>query len=210
GATWTNWIEWSACDAAACNVEGTRNRTRLCFVLNSNVQANCNGGDSIQLQKCTKPCVVPCSDSFSWTLWHDCTKTCDGITTRIGMCENGTANVTFSEEKNCTRDLCAVDGTWSDWGTWGSCSTTVNLAQGIRFRYRQCLPTNRHGGFECRGKEFDVGTCMGSDWEEWGSWSGCFTTSCSKGLTVRMRACKHQMCTGSDYEEKVCYPKDCP
>ncbi|XP_052230978.1 A disintegrin and metalloproteinase with thrombospondin motifs adt-1-like isoform X2 [Dreissena polymorpha] len=126
------------------------------------------------------------------------------------MCENGTANVTFSEEKNCTRDLCAVDGTWSDWGTWGSCSTTVNLAQGIRFRYRQCLPTNRHGGFECRGKEFDVGTCMGSDWEEWGSWSGCFTTSCSKGLTVRMRACKHQMCTGSDYEEKVCYPKDCP
>ena len=56
-ATWTQWIEWSECNTAVCNIEGTRNRTRLCFVLNPNVQANCNGGDSIQLQKCTKPCL---------------------------------------------------------------------------------------------------------------------------------------------------------
>ncbi|XP_052278788.1 SCO-spondin-like isoform X3 [Dreissena polymorpha] len=208
-ATWTNWIEWSECNSS-CNVEGTRNRTRECFVLNPNVQANCNGGDSIQLQKCTKSCLVTCSDGFSWTVWHDCTKTCDGITTRSGGCWNGTANVTTTEEKNCTRELCPVDGTWSDWGQWGSCSATMNLAPGIRFRFKQCLPTNRHGGADCPGKPYDTGVCMGSDWEEWSSWTKCTSTNCSKGLTVRIRYCKIQNCTGAEFEEKDCYLNDCP
>ncbi|XP_052278810.1 A disintegrin and metalloproteinase with thrombospondin motifs adt-1-like, partial [Dreissena polymorpha] len=208
-ATWTNWIEWSECNSS-CNVEGTRNRTRQCFVLNPNVQANCNGGDSIQLQTCTKSCLGSCSDGFSWTLWHDCNKTCDGITMRLGYCLNGTANVTTTEEKNCTRELCPVDGTWSDWGKWGSCSTTMNLAQGIRFRYKECLPTNRHGGAECPGKPYDTGVCMGSDWEEWSLWTNCTSTDCSKGSTVRMRVCKIQSCTGADYEAKECHITDCP
>ncbi|KAH3777810.1 hypothetical protein DPMN_179258 [Dreissena polymorpha] len=105
-AIWTQWTSWSECDSTACNVEGTRNRTRQCYVLTPHVQANCNGGDTIEFQKCTKSCIVPCSDSYTWSLWHDCNTACDGITTRTGMCGNGTVNVTISEEKNCTRDLC--------------------------------------------------------------------------------------------------------
>ncbi|XP_052233402.1 thrombospondin-1-like [Dreissena polymorpha] len=149
-AIWTQWTSWSECDSTACNVEGTRNRTRQCYVLTPHVQANCNGGDTIEFQKCTKSCIVPCSDSYTWSLWHDCNTACDGITTRTGMCGNGTVNVTISEEKNCTRDLCPVDGAWSEWGTWGDCSTNVNLVQGFRFRYHQCLPTNLHGGADCQ------------------------------------------------------------
>ncbi|XP_052285659.1 MAM and LDL-receptor class A domain-containing protein 1-like isoform X1 [Dreissena polymorpha] len=154
-ATWTQWIEWSECNTAVCNIEGTRNRTRLCFVLNPNVQANCNGGDSIQLQKCTKPCLVDGSWG-AWEGWSVCY--CNGFRPRYRKCDsppplNGghVCNGSEFEVGMCNRTSntnCPVNGKWTDWSAWSTCS--VSCENGTQSRNRYCTnPPPAYGGKDC-------------------------------------------------------------
>lgn len=51
-----------------------------------------------------------------------------------------------------------VDGAWSQWGSWGTCS--VSCGGGKRSRARSCSnPTPANGGKECIGALSDLGDC---------------------------------------------------
>ena len=53
----------------------------------------------------------------------------------------------------------AVDGFWSRWGSWSSCSTTCD--PGIRMRIRGCgSPPPSHGGAYCDGQSTLAEVCM--------------------------------------------------
>ena len=51
----------------------------------------------------------------------------------------------------------SVDGKWSDWGNYGSCSKTCGA--GTRTRTRKCNnPPPLHGG-QCPGKDIEYKDC---------------------------------------------------
>lgn len=51
-----------------------------------------------------------------------------------------------------------VDGQWSRWSEWQSCSVSCGI--GIRFRTRECNdPEPLHGGLPCIGESQDTEEC---------------------------------------------------
>ena len=54
-----------------------------------------------------------------------------------------------------------VDGQWSEWGSWESCSVTCG--DGNQTRYRTCTnPDPDHGGAACDGLAEDSQMCSNS------------------------------------------------
>ncbi|KAI8497501.1 hypothetical protein Bbelb_248070 [Branchiostoma belcheri] len=60
--------------------------------------------------------------------------------------------------------LYPVDGNWSDWGSWSSCSVTCG--EGMWTRSRTCTnPAPANGGADCVGQAQESGTCnVGDIW----------------------------------------------
>ena len=60
-----------------------------------------------------------------------------------------------------------VDGGWSSWGEWSTCSQTCD--DGNHERSRTCTnPERKNGGRDCRGSDTDyrscnIGACTGSN-----------------------------------------------
>lgn len=55
-----------------------------------------------------------------------------------------------TQTDTCSVPGCPVNGGWSNWGSWGSCTKTCGT--GTRTSYRSCNnPTPRHGGSNCAG-----------------------------------------------------------
>ena len=51
-----------------------------------------------------------------------------------------------------------VDGSWSEWGNWSTCSHTCG--GGVRSRYCNCSdPVPQYGGDDCAGSEWDTDQC---------------------------------------------------
>lgn len=131
------------------------------------------------------------------------------------------------EEEPCTGTLCAggvqspVDGGFTDWAAWSSCSKTCG--GGTSERVRSCSqPTPAHGGKNCTGDSSESRDCntqacaVDGSWGTWGPWALCSKT-CGGGKQHRERKCDSPApahggtnCTGNIMQLDDCNTILCP
>ena len=105
----------------------------------------------------------------SWTEWTICSKTCGrGVQNRSRSCSEPAPShggLQCDDQRNqvrsCSPDACSVDGGWSTWSCWSSCSVTCGV--GERNRNRSCSnPRPTGGGLRCQGDETETSECEAS------------------------------------------------
>ncbi|VDI14662.1 Hypothetical predicted protein, partial [Mytilus galloprovincialis] len=98
--------------------------------------------------------------------WTRCTKTCGkGTQTRSRTCTNPAPSAGGSackgssvQSKNCNENLCPVNGGWSEYCAWTSC--TKSCGTGIKTRSRTCTnPSPSEGGSACKGSATQKDVC---------------------------------------------------
>ncbi|XP_021339260.1 hemicentin-1-like [Mizuhopecten yessoensis] len=164
-----------------------------------------------------------------WQSWSDCSATCgNGDMTRNRTCDNPPPSFggnycegTATENQSCKLTNCSVNGNWSVWLAWSSCS--VSCDNGTRIRNRTCdHPVPAFGGEECDGIYTDSEVCMiihcpiNGNWSSWRPWSDCSTT-CGGGIKNRTRICDNPApehlgldCDGHGFESSTCGEVTCP
>ncbi|CAF4459890.1 unnamed protein product, partial [Rotaria sp. Silwood2] len=206
-------------------------RKRTCNVTAGGQQCS---GSSLEAQQCNTNITCPIDGGWgSWTNWTDCSSgSCTaGSSYRFRTCNNPQPS---DGGQLCTGDAmetkvcyglltCPIDGGWSSWGGWSTCSSTC--AGGRRYRYRNCSnPVPSNGGLSCNGSSVEIdGTCGNSTcgstpavgigvWENWNAWSECAAT-CESGIRRRTRNCTTTglPCIGLNYEVESCNSSiNCP
>ncbi|CAF0913672.1 unnamed protein product [Adineta ricciae] len=219
------WGEWS--NATNCSVScgyGIRIRNRTCLPAGS---INCDG-TSVLVEACDSgsACTTPKpwnSTNGNWSQWSDwsaCSASCgNGTQYQTRACNTSSPILGGSlcsgdalRIQSCNTNVsCPVNGNWSEWGSYSSCSTTCG--PGIRTRFRYCNNTNN---FEelCIGHALETAVCNENKtcpvpgiWENWTTWSVCSGT-CGIGLQVRTRNCTvvvgGEQCSGSSLQAQEC------
>ena len=122
--------------------------------------------------------------------------------------------------------LFPIDGEWSAWGEYSSCTKTCGTGQ--KSRSRTCSnPAPSNGGSNCKGSSFESIVCntdacsaisspINGHWSEWGEYSSC-TQTCGTGSKSRTRTCTNpapsgggSKCVGSSSETADCNSNTCP
>ncbi|KAL3886367.1 hypothetical protein ACJMK2_026365 [Sinanodonta woodiana] len=164
--SWGSWKAWSSC-SVTCG-SGNMTRMRSC---DNPVPVNggqiCEGS-ATEIASCHINTNCPVNGSWGhWSAWSSCSVTCgSGNMTRTRSCDNPapsnggkTCEGTVTESTSCSNEtMCAVDGYWSNWTTWSSCSVTCG--PGNMTRSRLCnnpLPVN--GGKPCDGNATESRSC---------------------------------------------------
>ncbi|XP_041474682.1 coadhesin-like [Lytechinus variegatus] len=168
--------------------------------------------------------------SREWSSWSECSQTCGyGVEYRHRPCLRGDhAECDVSELgqlKRCKIRECPIDGGWSSWGRWRSCSKTCGL-DGVRIRYRGCSnPKPQFGGLPCQGERREEMPCsslqpcpIDGEWTAWTDWGPCRARVCRKlGNRVRKRSCSNpepqhggRSCDGSGFQTEKCKKAGCP
>ncbi|KAL3872460.1 hypothetical protein ACJMK2_040384 [Sinanodonta woodiana] len=193
---WTSWTS-SAC-SVSCG-EGTLTKTRTCTN-----PAPQNGGkacaeNDTAIERCSHVCPVD-GNWGAWTSWGICTVTCgSGEQVRTRHCDNPAPVGTGAHCKGppgdvqaCVTKQCPIDGGWSSWSIYTSCSLTCG--NGTVSRFRSCNhPSPQHGGAACHGLANETHECnivpcpVDGGWGAWQPWSGC-TQTCG-GQQYRQRSC---------------------
>ncbi|XP_048579839.1 uncharacterized protein LOC5504566 isoform X2 [Nematostella vectensis] len=113
-----------------------------------------------------------------------------------------------------------VDGGWSLWSPWTSCS--ASCGGGVQRRTRACNnPSPANGGRSCQGPRearqvCNVQNCaVDGQYTPWSSWGPC-TKTCGGGSQARTRSCSNpppsfggRQCTGPRIETQLCAPLAC-
>ncbi|XP_061184995.1 SCO-spondin-like [Saccostrea echinata] len=224
---WAGWGSWATCSETCGG--GVQSRTRSCS--NPTPQyggAYCSGFSS-DTQTCnTHNC--PINGAWgSWGSWGTCTVTCGGGSQmRSRSCSNPTPQYgglscpgSSSSSQSCNTQNCPIDGGFSNWGSWGTC--TVTCGGGTQVRTRSCSnPTPQYGGAPCSGATSQNQNCntqvciIDGAWSNWGPWGTC-SVSCGGGKWSRARTCTNpkpenggKECSGDSSDLNDCNAEACP
>lgn len=161
---WASWTSWGTCSLTCGG--GSQSRSRTCTDPSPQYGGASCGGASSSSQDCNvQNCPIDGSWA-SWGSWGSCTVTCGGGTQdKTRSCSNPTPQYggalctgASSDRQDCNTQVCIIDGNWSDWGAWGTCSVTCG--GGIYSRARTCSnPAPANGGLDCPGSPGDFGDC---------------------------------------------------
>ena len=229
------WSNFSSCSKSCGN--GTQIRTRNC----SNPSPK-HGGRNCSLLgplKEVRSCnVFPCpvhGNYSSWTNFSSCSKSCgNGTKVRTRNCSNpsprhGGRNCSSlrpsKEVRSCNVFPCPIDGNYSSWTNFTSCSRSCG--NGTVTRTRSCSnPEPQHNGKNCSslGPSVDIQHCnvfpcpINGGYTEWGNFTQC-TQSCGNGTMYRTRNCsnpaplyggKNCSLLGPAMDVKKCNAHPCP
>ena len=202
---YSQWSGFTDCTKSCGNGTRSRNRTcdnpapqhggRKCSVL----------GPRVNIERCnTHPCPIH-GGYAQWSNFSECTLSCGGgLQTRVRSCTNPTPlyggrdchHIGPSNEiRPCNIHYCPIDGGFSDWSEFTTC--TKSCASGTQVRNRTCTnPTPEHGGLNCSrfGPDYEFRICndfpcpVHGAWGEWSPYSGC-THTCAGGRRFRTREC---------------------
>ncbi|XP_065934945.1 uncharacterized protein [Magallana gigas] len=222
-----NWGSWSMC-SKRCE-GGYKVRRRLCNSPTPKYGGkNCIGNASQNLTCNELPC--PINGGFTeWSNWTDCSKSCGGgLNIRNRSCTNPSPKYggkhcegSLSEFLNCNEHQCPIDGGFSLWGAWSSC--TVSCGSGTSIRSRSCTnPSPLFGGKNCTGNSEQIIDCniqlcpIDGKYGDWTTWSQC-SNSCGGGSKLRLRRCDNPLpqnggkqCNGINEDHLQCNTQPCP
>ncbi|CAC5371202.1 PRSS12 [Mytilus coruscus] len=114
-----------------------------------------------------------------------------------------------------------VNGGWSTWKQWSTCSRTCGI--GLQTRTRQCNnPSTQYGGEYCNGLPSQTIACniiscpvIDGGWSSWTNWTDC-SKPCNGGLNGRSRNCDSPppfngglYCNGNITDVKLCNTFSC-
>jgi len=226
---YSQWGAFGPC-TATCG-DGQKSRVRTCTQ-----PAPAHGGrtcdylgDAEENVKChLRHCPIDGGYS-AWGPFAPCSKTCGtGIKTRLRMCTNPSPQHggkycmgTPAEVEQCNTDPCPIDGGWTPYGEWDTCSVTCG--GGTTQRRRSCTnPAPDHGGDDCDGVGMERKRCnthncpIPGGFTEWSQFGEC-TVSCGGGTKTRERACTNPSpkyggapCAGATTDTEKCNTQHCP
>ncbi|KAL4226916.1 hypothetical protein ACF0H5_014894 [Mactra antiquata] len=230
---WSSWNAWHSCDVTCGG--GNRARDRDCFFPPDTPHGNnCTTGTAHDVEPCNDN-LCPVDGTWSdWTAWTKCSKTCGGgVKFHTRKCQfpksvphgdNCTGDE--SDKDTCGDSLCPVDGVWSNWETWSTC--TVTCGGGERSRNRNCTyninPDNPEPtGDPCLGNNTDTESCstnvcpVDGSWTQWSTFTPC-TKTCGNGTSTRNRTCEYlplgsphgNDCPGNTVDVISCNGNECP
>ncbi|KZC04852.1 Hemicentin-1 [Dufourea novaeangliae] len=163
---WSTWGSWSSC-TAVCG-RGQKYRTRTCnSPVPSHPELMCDDS-SLEMKGCLGlSCKKHSTGTWTdWSNWSVCSVQCgNGIQIRRRSCSKVQSTQETScegpnkEIKACTISNCSVNGLWSSWTLWTSCSSNCGI--GTQLRNRMCNnPSPSGGGVPCSGSASEVRQCF--------------------------------------------------
>ncbi|CAC5422933.1 HMCN [Mytilus coruscus] len=225
--SWGGWSKWSECNATCSG--GIQTRTRICNNPYPSDGGSTCSGIAEQILICAEINCPVIGAWSEWGVWSLCSASCgSGNRTRRRRCDNPPpsnggeyCNGNTLDLDTCNTHACPIDGDWSEWSSWDTCSATCN--GGIQDRNRICdapLPSN--GGRYCNGTTIESRICnnenceIDGQWSTWQEWQPCNTT-CGNGSKHRIRECDSpppyfggSECMGLDFDIQTCYQDICP
>ncbi|KAK0154522.1 Properdin [Merluccius polli] len=198
---WTGWSAWGDCSASCHSSRASSVRTRLRSCSNPAPSAHPHAkqcpGASRDEKKCDE--IPNCPVDGVWGQWgpySGCSVTCGvGFIRSTRSCDRPApqhggkpcdGNASRTQECN-TRTHCPVDGVWSEWSVWSSCTEdgtalkNCNDMEGTQRRRQYCVQRD-FGGAPCSLAPvsevracYDITNCQlpGLGWSGWSEWSLC-------------------------------------
>ncbi|XP_059089000.1 coadhesin-like isoform X1 [Tigriopus californicus] len=163
---WGEWTSWGEC-SGTCGTT-TMSRNREC----SNPPMKHNGkpcpGQMKEFQQCEFLGPCPIHGAWTdWSSWTPCTKSCDsGLQSRnrsfvptLSLHSTAEpAKVPPIRHKLVATDPCPIDGAWTTWSVWSSCTATCGPSN--QARTRSCTnPEPQYGGIDCSGDTIESIIC---------------------------------------------------
>ncbi|XP_021353718.1 neurogenic locus notch homolog protein 1-like [Mizuhopecten yessoensis] len=226
----SSWSSYGSC-TTTCG-SGSKTRTRTCNNPSPFGSGASCAGSTTETASCNvQSCAIDGGWS-SWSGWGSCTTTCGGGTqqkTRTcnnpsrqhggADCPNNPSSATATQA--CNTASCPIDGGWSSWSGWGTCSVTCG--GGTQQKTRSCTnPARQYGGADCPNSATASQSCNTHDcpidggWASWSSWDTCSVT-CGGGSQGRTRTCTNPVkqyggadCPNSAAETQACGTINCP